>query len=235
MSKISSMHSVLISDFVFGGIDGAVTTFAVVAGASGASLSSGVVLILGFANLFADGFSMATGNYLGSKSRLELFMKIRKAEEDSVKNNPEEERDEVIEIYKQKGFTGKILQDTVDVITGDKNIWVDTMMKDEFGIIEEAKSPLKAAIVTFSAFNIIGVIPLLPYLFKYFVSSVSFNMFLISTIFTSIALFLVGSIKANIVSKKWYRSGFETLLIGGAAAIIAYLVGYYLRGLVRVM
>ena len=47
-----------IGEFVYGGIDGSVTTFAVVAGSTGASLDTSVVLILGFANLIADGFSM---------------------------------------------------------------------------------------------------------------------------------------------------------------------------------
>jgi len=230
LSKISSMHSVLVSDFVFGGIDGAVTTFAVVAGVSGASLSPGIVLILGFANLFADGFSMAVGNYLGTRSHLELVSKIRKSEVDSVRDKPDEEREEIIEIYRNKGFTGKILEDTVNVITENEEIWVDTMMKDEFGIIEETKSALKAAVVTFLAFNIIGIIPLFPYIVEYFVEPFSYNMFLFSIIFTSLALFLVGSIKANIVNKKWYISGIETFSIGGVAAIIAYLVGYLLRG-----
>jgi len=128
LSKLSTMHSVLVSDFVYGGIDGAVTTFAVVAGVSGASLSSGIVLILGFANLFADGFAMAVGNFLGTKSYSEFVEKIRKSEEDSIRDNPTEERDEITEIYKSKGFSGKILKDTVGVITGNKKIWIDTMI-----------------------------------------------------------------------------------------------------------
>jgi len=230
LKKISTMHSVLIPDFVYGGIDGAVTTFAVVAGVSGASLSSGIVLILGFANLFADGFAMAVGNYLGTKSYSEFVEKIRKSEEDSIRDNPTEERDEITEIYKSKGFSGKILKDTVGVITGNKKIWIDTMMKDEFGIIDENKSPIKAALVTFVAFNIIGIIPLFSYLLSYVSPFFKENAFTSSIIFTSFALFLVGSIKAYIVDKKWYRSGFGTFMIGGVAAAIAYFVGYSLKG-----
>jgi len=229
LKKISTMHSVLISDFVYGGIDGAVTTFAVVAGVSGASLSSEIVLILGFANLFADGFAMATGNYLGTKSHIELANKIRRSEENSIIEKPEEEREEISEIYKQKGFSGDHLKKTVDVITRDKKIWIDTMMTDEFGIIEETKSPLKAAFVTFLAFNIIGIIPLFSYLLSYISPFFKEYAFTSSIIFTSVALFLVGSIKANIVDKKWFLSGLETLIIGGVAAAIAYFVGYSLK------
>ena len=230
MKKISTMHSVLISDFVYGGIDGAVTTFAVVAGVSGASLSPGIVLVLGFANLFADGFAMAVGNYLGTKSHIEFANKIRKSEENSIIEKPEEEREEISEIYKQKGFSGDHLKKTVDVITSNKKIWIDTMMTDEFGLIEETKSPLKAALVTFLAFNIMGIIPLFSFILSYFFPIFEQSAFITSIIFTSIALFLVGSIKANIVDKKWFFSGLETLIIGGAAAFIAYFVGYSFKG-----
>jgi VIT1/CCC1 family predicted Fe2+/Mn2+ transporter len=201
-----------LSDFVYGGIDGSVTTFAVVAGVVGASLSPSIVLILGFANLFADGFSMAVGNYLSSKSRKEYIEKVR-------------------EIFKEKGFSGGQLEDAVRIITGNKKIWVDTMMKDEFGILEEQKSPIKGTVVTFIAFNLIGLIPLLAYILSYLFPSLNEQVFLLSIIFTSCAFFIVGSVKGKIVDKKWYLSGLETLLIGGTAAIIAFLVGFFLKGL----
>jgi len=232
LKKISTMDSVLVSDFVYGSIDGVVTTFAVVAGVEGASLSAGIVLILGFANLFADGFSMAVSNYLGTKSHLELASKIRKSEEHSINIKPEEEIEEIHEIYRQKGFSGDHLKKTVEVITSNKEIWIDTMMTDEFGIIEETKSPIKAALTTFAAFNIMGIIPLIPFILYYFDPLFKESAFLTSIVFTSIALFMVGSIKANIVDIKWYLSGLETFIIGGVAAVIAYMVGFWLKGLV---
>ena len=220
-----------LSDFVFGGIDGAVTTFAVVAGVTGASLSPTIVLILGFANLLADGFSMAVGNYLSTKSRKEFAEKIRKSEEHSVHHAPDEEREEIREILSAKGFTGRHLEEAVDIITGDKGVWVDTMMKDEFGIIEEHSSPVKSGAVTFVSFNVIGFIPLLAYVVSYFAPAISGKTFELSVVLTSVALFIVGSVKARVVDTKWYVAGMETLLVGGAAAVIAYAAGYLLRGL----
>ena len=220
-----------LPDFVYGGIDGSVTTFAIVAGVTGASLSPKIVLILGFANLFADGFSMAVGNYLSTKSKKEYADKIRKSEERSVRDIPEEEEEEIREIFREKGFKGKHLDDAVNIITSDREVWVDTMMKDEFGIIEDGTSPLKSALVTFVSFNLVGFIPLLAYVLSYFFTSIGDRVFTLSVILTSIAFFIVGSVKAAIVDKRWYRSGAETLIIGGAAALIAYLVGYALRGL----
>lgn len=220
-----------LPDFIYGGIDGSVTTFAIVAGVTGASLSPKIVLILGFANLFADGFSMAVGNYLSTKSKKEYADKIRKSEERSISEIPEEEKEEIRDIYRDKGFTGANLDDAVRIITKDRKVWIDTMMKDEFGIVEDGSSPVRSALVTFLSFNLIGFIPLLAYVLSYFFSSLEQNVFTLSVVLTSLAFFIVGSVKATIVDKKWYLSGTETLLIGGAAALIAYLVGYALRGL----
>jgi len=220
-----------LPDFVYGGIDGSVTTFAVVAGVTGASLSPTIVLILGFANLFADGFSMAVSNYLSTKSKKEYADKIRKSEEHSVINIPEEETQEIREIFSEKGFSGKQLDDAVEIITSNQDVWVDTMMKDEFGIFEDHTSPLKSAIVTFISFNLIGFIPLLAYVLSYFSDSFKSNTFTLSIVLTSIAIFIVGSVTGRVVGIRWLFSGFETLLIGGAAAVIAYYVGYLLSGL----
>ena len=220
-----------LSDFVYGGIDGSVTTFAIVAGVTGASLSPTIVLILGFANLFADGFSMAVGNYLSTKSRKEYADKVRKSEEHSIINIPEEETQEIRDIFADKGFSGKQLDDAVDIITSNQEVWIDTMMKDEFGIFEDHASPLKSALVTFVSFNLIGFIPLFAYVLSYFSESFRSNTFALSVILTSIAFFIVGSVKGRIVGERWIISGLETVLIGGAAAIIAYVAGYLLRGL----
>jgi len=227
-----SSSGTYISDFVFAGIDGTVTTFAVVSGVEGASLSPSIVLILGFANLLADGFSMAVGNYMSLKSTHEYVRKARRIEESHIDREPEKEKHEIREIFEEKGFTGKQLDDAVDIITSDRRIWIDTMMKDELGIIEEQKSPLKGAIVTFFAFNLIGIIPLLAYLFSHFLDSINSQAFPVSIFLTSCALFVVGSVKGKIVETNWIISGTGTLFMGGAAAVIAYFVGHFLRGLV---
>ena len=106
------------------------------------------------------------------------------------------------------------------------------MMKDEFGILEDHTSPFRSGAVTFVSFNIIGFIPLLAYVLAYFVPVISGGRtFELSVALTSVALFIVGSVKARVVEKKWYAAGTETFLVGGMAAVIAYLVGYFLRGL----
>ena len=142
-----------LGEFVYGGIDGSVTTFAVVAGAVGASLDSSIIIILGFANLFADGFSMSVGSYLSSKSEIDNFKKHQKIEYWEVENIPEAEREEIRDIYREKGFEGELLEQVVEVITSDKDRWVDVMMKDELSMMETNKSPFAMGAVTFISFH----------------------------------------------------------------------------------
>lgn len=222
-------------DFVYGSIDGSVTTFAIVAGAIGASLSPMVILILGFANLFADGFSMAIGNYQASKARLEFIQKERKREEWEIENMEESEKQEIRDIYAKKGFASDLLEEIVRVITARKKVWIDTMMKEELGLIEDGRKPVDTALSTFFGFNIIGLIPLIPFVFLYAAGwSVSVSdSFLYSIIFTCGAFFLIGIIKGKIVKKSLFRSGLTTLMVGGIAAIVAYAVGYLLSYFIK--
>ena len=118
-SKFGKLQDYL-KEFVYGGIDGAVTTFAVVAGGFGANLDTGILLILGFANLLADGFSMSVGAYLAAKSERDTYDKHEKIEYWEIENLPEIERAEIEEIYAAKGFKGELLQQVVDHICADK-------------------------------------------------------------------------------------------------------------------
>ena len=222
-------------DFIYGSFDGSVTTFAVVAGAIGASLSPEIVLILGFANLGADGFSMAVGNYQAVKARIEYIEKERKREEWEIDNMEESERQEIRDIYAKKGFAADLLDEIVRVITARKKVWVDTMMKEELGLIEDGRKPLDTATSTIFGFVVIGIIPLIPFIILYAAGLQSNSAsFTYSIIATSIAFFIIGIIKGKIVNKPWIRSGFMTLLIGGIAAAVAYVVGILIRNLIDI-
>ncbi len=130
-----------VGDAVLGGIDGCVTTFAVVAGAVGAGFPSAVTIILGFANLFADGFSMAISNYQNTKSQRELVEEARHTEERHIDVIPEGEREEIRQIFARKGFEGDVLDTIVTVITQDRRLWVDTMLTEELGLAVVGPKP----------------------------------------------------------------------------------------------
>ena len=217
-------------DFIYGSIDGAVTTFAIVAGVVGASLSPNIILVLGFANLFADGFSMAAANYQATRARIEYIAMKRKNEEWEIDNLENQEKQEIRDIYKEKGFKDELLEEIVRIITSRRKVWVDTMMKEELGLIEDGKRPVDSAFSTFVGFNLIGLIPLIPFMVLMIIDlSNDGNGFLYSVVSTLAAFFIVGMIKGNFTKTSKMRSGFYTLIIGGVAASVAYLVGYALQ------
>ena len=213
-----------LREFVYGGIDGAVTTFAVVAGAVGANLDPMVIIVLGFANLFADGLSMSIGAYLSSKSEKENYQKHKNIEYWEVDNIPKKEREEIVAIYKEKGFEGKLLQEVVEVIVADRDRWVNEMMKDELNMIEEVKSPLKIGLATLISFVVVGFIPLIVYVWDYFYE-VDFDVFFWTCLLTGSAFILVGALKSWVNQTGIWQSVIETLLLGIIAALVAYFVG----------
>ena len=220
-----------LGEFVYGGIDGSVTTFAVVAGSVGASLDSAVIIILGFANLFADGFAMSIGAYLSTKSQQANYDKHKKVEYYEVEAFPDIERQEVEDIYRAKGFEGALLQQVVDVLTADKDRWVDVMMKEELHMMEETKSPLMVGSVTYLSFILIGLIPLTLYVWDY-VWGFNGDLFLGTSILTSFGFILVGLMKSYVTETNRLKGILETLLLGGLAAMVSYYIGDFLEHLI---
>jgi len=223
-----------LRDFVYGGIDGAVTTFAIVAGVAGAELSTGIVLVLGLANLVGDGFSMAAGNYSGTRSEVEENRSLRAMEHRHVDHHPEGEREEVRQIFVRKGFEGPALEAAVDVITAERERWIDFMMTEEHGQSQVTRAPLRAALSTFIAFLICGAAPLIPYLLSWFgwVDAGPSLLFQIAGLMTCCVFFSIGSAQGLFVDKPGWKLGAETLATGASAAAIAYLIGWALKGMV---
>ncbi|MDX1351629.1 MAG: VIT1/CCC1 transporter family protein [Thiomicrorhabdus sp.] len=215
-----------ISDAILGAIDGCVTTFAIVAGAIGAGFSASVALILGFANLFADGFSMAVSNYEANKAQQEFVESVRKTETEHIQRIPKGEREEIRQIFKRKGFEGETLEKIVQTITQNQNLWIETMMLEEHGIQSHTPSAVRAALTTFSAFLLVGAIPLLPFLIPTMELT---QQFLLSSLLAALMFFSIGLLKSLVFAKPLFYSGVSTLLTGSAAAGLAFLTGYLLR------
>ena len=220
-----------IGDMVYGGLDGIVTTFAIVSGVAGANLGSGVILILGMANLLADGLSMATGAYLSLKSELEYYEREREREAWEVENFPQGERDELSELYRAKGYSPEDAEILVEIHSKDETRWVDEMMVQELGLLPDERKPVYSGLATFASFIVAGIVPLLIYLLGLFVPIDSSISFFVSIILSAVALFALGAAKVLITERNLFRSGLEMLLVGGLAAGVAYLVGYLLQGL----
>lgn len=214
-----------LREWVYGGIDGVVTTFAIVAGVVGASLSPVIVLILGVANLIADGFSMAAGSYSSTKADADNYWRLRVREESHIKNHYDGEIEETRQILTSKGFEGEDLDDMVAAISKDQDTWIEWMMKEEYGLSRPIHSPLRAAGNTFGAFVLCGSAPVIPFIFGWDAS------ILWACLFSAIVFFIIGSLKSLWSVKSWLREGGETLLIGMVAAGLAYGIGYWLKSL----
>ncbi len=209
-----------LRDMVYGAIDGAVTTFAIVAGVAGAGLSTTVIVALGIANVLADGFSMAMGNYSGTKSEVDDMRRLRVVEANHIRDVPDGERRELREILRRKGLDGEVLDAATDRIAENHDRWIDMMLVNEYGLSSVEPHPLRAALATFGAFLAAGLVPLLPFFFPG-----NARAFEVSMAMTAIAFFGIGAVKSRWSLSPWWRSGGETLAVGGSAAAIAFFVG----------
>jgi VIT1/CCC1 family predicted Fe2+/Mn2+ transporter len=215
-----------VGDAILGAVDGGVTTFAVIAGAVGGGFDSRVIVTLGFAKLFADGFSMAASNFLRARSQHERIEEARRVERHHMRHIPEGERREIRQIFAQKGFEGEILDRITETMSQDEEQWIDIMLSEELGLPTEAASPWGAAGSTFGAFLLVGLLPLLPFLCSGLDLTTAFWM---SGLLTAVAFLGVGLLKGLFLNRPVMRSGLQTLLIGTGAAALAYLVSYWLR------
>ena len=211
-----------LRDFVYGGIDGAVTTFAIVAGVKGAGFSHLVIIALGIANVLADGFSMAAGNYSATKTETDNVRRLREIERRHIREVPDGKREEVRQILRGKGLEGDVLEQAVAAITANEKTWIDLMLVDEYVAQLDDPRRLPAAAVTFLAFVLCGFVPLLPFL------AGAANPFVVAIVMTGATFFAIGALKSHWALASWWRSGAETLAIGAAAAIIAYTAGTWI-------
>ena len=215
-----------IHDIVFGAHDGIVTTFAVVAGTVGADLPVSVIIILGVANLLADGVSMGAGSFLSLRSEKDEYERILKEELYEIDKMPELEREEVREAYEAKGFTGSDLDRAVDILTRDREIWAKTMMHEEHGMTGETTArPLLHGFATFLGFLIFGAIPLAPYVFGFGGG----HQFLTAILSTAAALLIVGITRSMVTRERIVHGILEVLAVGTIATAVAYGTGVMLR------
>jgi vacuolar iron transporter family protein len=215
-----------LGDAVLGAVDGCVTTFAVVAGAAGAKLPPSVAIVLGAANLLADGFSMAVSNYQRAHTERERLESARRTEEHHVLAVPDGEREEVRQIYRRKGLEGDVLERVVETLTSDRERWVDTMLTDELGFSLEPPSAFRSAAVTFAAFVAVGALPLAPLVAGW--RWPELPVIAISSVATAATFFAIGWVKGWVQRRPRWRAGWWTLATGGAAAALAWAAGAWL-------
>ena len=221
-------------EVIYGALDGVVTTFAVVAGFSGAALSNEtatqlsflIVLLFGLANLFADGASMGLGNFLSVRSEQDQYRVARAGEVTELRNNTENEYDETIVLLEQKGFSSEDATTLANIYKHNETYWADFMMTHEHEMPDpRGENPFLTGLATFLSFIAFGGIPLLPFII--YTEATPAFAFTLSVIGTFGALVILGLLKWRVVGSQLGKSLFEVVTVGGVAAILAYLVGTF--------
>ena len=239
MERVQSDHvephikeSNYIRDVVFGFGDGVNTSLGIVAGIGGATVGVDIVILAAIIGMFTGAKAMAVQNYLAVKSQIEILQSEIKREEYEIENTPEKEREEIVEIYKAKGFAGEELDMVVNKITSNKGVWLRTMLTEELGLnLEILGSPIKGAIVMFISFLVGGILPILPY---FIVKTGLINNFTALLIAISISLtssFVIGAIKGRLAKKSWVKGGLEMSLLGTGIALLGYGIGSEMNNL----
>ena len=226
-----SPFSQYLKEIVYGGIDGIVTTFAVVAGFSGAQTGENLitgsvvtVLLFGFANLFADATSMGLGNFLSVRSAQDVYKTERNKERHEVDTNPDMEAAETTELLQQKGFNMSDAKTLTTIFQKNKEWWTEFMMHYELEIANPlGENPIITGLITTSSFLVFGFIPLAPYVL---IKSTN-DLFIVSILATGVALVILASLRLKVTKESPIRSFGEVMLLGALSATIAYVVGTF--------
>ncbi|CAM9243039.1 unnamed protein product [Hapterophycus canaliculatus] len=222
---------------VFGGLDGILTSFAIVAGAAGGRLPVAVVLVLGFSNIFADALSMGVGEYLSSKAHNEYVMAEKKREEWELKNHREGEILEMVEIFEERGMSRQDAEDVIEKMAKYDDFFVNLMMNEELGLqvpTGDDDDTIKEGFVMFLSFALFGAMPLLGYVIVPLIrpDSTPVVLFVVACVVTGATLFGMGAIKSQFGTRHWCTSGTEMLFLGGSCAALAFEIGKAVDGLI---
>jgi len=208
-------------DFVFGFGDGVNTSLGIAAGVGGADASSDIIILAALVAMFTGAKAMAVQNYLAVKSHRELLKSEIDRENWEIENKPEDERKEIEDIYKAKGFTGKDLEMIVNKIISDKKVWLNTMLTEELNLnLDIAGHPLKSALIMFVSFLVGGILPIIPFFF-----SSGLTPLLIAVGISLSASFIVGAVKSRMANTSLIKGGIAMAGLGTGIALIGYGIG----------
>lgn len=221
----------LIRQVTFGLNDGVVSIFALLAGLVGAGQSSDTILITLLAASVAGALSMAAGEYVSNKSEAEFYKHEIEQERLEIELCPHIEKEELRLMYRRKGFEGELLEEIVDRITANRELWVREMVMDELGVADvEQDGGFKTSLVILFAFLGGAAFPTIPYLLAGPMNLETKATFIAATCVTVVGLFGAGAMKKFVTGVNWLKSGGEMLLVGFFAYLVSYLIGLAIPG-----
>jgi len=220
-----------LKSITYGGLDGIITTFAIVSGAVGGGFGVEVILVLGFSNIIADALSMGIGDALSTKAENAAIMKEREREAWELKHYKEGEIEEMVEIYEEQGMSRTDAEVVVRTMAKYEDFFVNRMMVDELDlkVPDEDDNPWIDGLVTFSSFVFFGIFPLLAYACTIGSDLEERILFMISCCITLVMLFVLGVCKSAFSSQPWYLGGCEIMFFGGFVAAISFFIGWIME------
>lgn len=214
-----------ISDIILGGQDGIVNVLGVILGVAAATGDARIVIVAGLAAALAESVSMAAVAYTSTVADAEFYESERAREYRHLEEAPNLEREEIYEIYREKGFKGGLLDRIVDTITGNRDVWVAVMMAEEHQLpVIDRRAALHSSIIVGASALAGSLLPLVPF----FLLPVGLGMG-VSVGVTALVLFALGAYKARMMVGHPAKSGLEIAAIGTIAALIGYAVGILLK------
>jgi len=210
-----------LSDMILGGQDGLVSILGLLLGLAAATKSSRIIIAGGLATIFAETLSMAAVAYTSKMADRDHYAAEREREVKEVKEVPEVERQEIVDIYAAKGFSGKLLEDIVHHITSDHELWIDTMMREELNLLPVVKHDVYVYTGIVGVATLSGaILPLIPFFFLHVHPALIFALIL-----SIVVLAGIGVYKANMTLGKPLKSALQMVVIGMGAAIAGYFIG----------
>lgn len=204
---------------VFGAMDGLVSNLALISGVVGGQVSSGAVVLTGFAGLAAGAFSMAAGEYTSVASQRELVQAELEVERDELRRNPEDEQKELAELYETRGVAPALAAEVARQLSKDPDRALEIHAREELGVDPtDLPSPLVAAVSSFGSFAVGALLPVLPYL-------LGATSLLPAVLLALAGLFACGAVVARVTARSWWFSGLRQLMLGGAAAAVTFWLG----------
>lgn len=234
IQRLKAKFSEYFKEVIYGGIDGVVTTFAVVAGFAGAAITNSeatqlsfvIVLLFGLANLFADAASMGLGNFLSVRSEKGLYEAVRKKEMVKLNTDATAEIQVTVNLLKERGFDEENAQTLAVIYSQNQEYWMDFLLQNREEMTDpRGENEIFTGLATFISFMIFGAIPLLPFMLQE--SGDPATAFLFSSVGTFIGLITLGLLKWRVIGDKLVASLTEVILVGGTAAMLAYFVGTF--------
>jgi predicted membrane protein (TIGR00267 family) len=210
-----------LRDVILGGQDGLVNMLGIALGVVAAGGSTHVLIVTGLAAAITESISMGAVAYTSFGSDRDFYLAERAREQSEIEAKPDDEREEIREIYASKGFKGQLLEDVVSTITSNRETWVSTMMNEELHLQPvEQQSLLRSAVIVTVATLIGHLIPIVP-----FMVAARTPAIIAAIALSAVTLFAVGVYSAKTLVGDWRKSGVQMVAIGLGAAALGFLIG----------